>query len=705
MVTLNPEQQEAVDHTGGPLLLLAGAGSGKTRVITQRIVKLIQGGVDPKHILAVTFTNRAAREMGSRIERELDERYHHSLTVSTFHALGARTLREHGSYFGRSPGFAIYDADDQKALIKRLRKQAGGGTSAAELRDAMRAISSWKSARLSGHAESLPLAVQYEAELRASNAFDFDDLILKTLQLLKENEMLRHGFQKRWTYVCIDEFQDTNDAQYELVRCLCPPSSDLLVVGDDDQSIYGWRGAQVGNILSFNQDYPKAKTIRLERNYRSTKGILDIANRVIANNHKRLGKDLWTERDEEDSVRQLEFGQQREESDFVAQEIQRLRHAQNRPWGDFAILVRANHLSLDFEGALRRSQIPYRIVRGRSFYERAEIRDALAVLRLSVNPDDTNALLRVLSGWVRGVGKKSLETLDVSARVNDRSLWQTLQDFQATNQLRGAAKRNIEQFRLQLQALSEHASESVEAHYQAFKSCLEDLAILDEARLAARDEQERQRAENVVRLLTEIQAWTIDNPNLSLSNYLEETALVADADGIDDTDEAVSVMTVHASKGLEFPVVFVVALEEDVFPHVRSKLDGDVEEERRLFYVAVTRAMDRLFLSRSRVRRTFADLSYQRPSRFLNEIELNEHVEYEPETNYKSNETWFDDGVEDTTYRIGQSVWHGQYGAGTVAALSRSKSSVITVSFPGIGSKKILADFLSPYDEEETVEW
>jgi DNA helicase II / ATP-dependent DNA helicase PcrA len=708
LTTLNPEQQQAVDYDGGPLLLLAGAGSGKTRVITQRVVAQIEKGVSPDSILAVTFTNRAAKEMAERIDRSLQPEQRSKLVVSTFHALGARILRAHGAYFHRSQGFAIYDSDDQKSLVKRLLKAEGRTTTAAELNDAIRQVARWKSQRATGEAESLPLGVQYEAELRASNAFDFDDLILKTLLLLTQDADLRARYQRRWQHVCVDEFQDTNDAQYGIIRCLCPKGTDLLVVGDDDQSIYGWRGAKVGNILAFNQDYPSAQTIRLERNYRSTAAILAIANRVIANNETRLGKELWTDRKDEDSVQVREFSSQRDEAEFVAGEILTQRRRQKGAWSDFAVLVRANHLSLDFETVLRSYHIPYKIVRGRSFYERAEIRDALSVLRASVNPDDTNALLRILSRCVRGVGKKSLEILGVSSRANDCSLWQSVQDEGLVAQIRGPGRAAIKGFVDQMSIVVDMSVIDSKTHYDGLRACLRAFGILDEGRLDSRDEQERQRAENVVRLMTEIQTWIENNVGVALAEYLEQTALVSDVDALDDDQNTVSIMTVHASKGLEFPVVFVVALEEDVFPHARSKMEGDVEEERRLFYVAVTRAMNRVYLSRARMRRTFADVSYQRPSRFLREIELEPGVDTESETSQTfehENTDWLHDTVEAPQYRIGQSVWHGQYGEGTVANLSKGKTSVVTVRFPGIGQKKILADFLSPYGTEGQNEW
>ena len=508
--------------------------------------------------------------------------------------------------------------------------------------------------------------------------------------------------------MCVDEFQDTNDAQYGIIRCLCPKGSDLLVVGDDDQSIYGWRGAKVGNILAFNQDYPSAQTIRLERNYRSTAAILAIANRVISNNETRLGKELWTDRKDEDSVQLKELSTQRDEAEFVASEILAQRRRQHLSWSDFAVLVRANHLSLDFETILRSFHIPYKIVRGRSFYERAEIRDALSVLRASVNPDDTNALLRILGRSVRGVGKKSLELLSVSSRANGRSLWQSLQDEGLVAQVRGPGRAAIKAFAKQLQTVVESFTMDPRGHFDAFRRCLRTLGILDEARLDSRDEQERQRGENVVRLMTEIQTWMDHNAESSLGVYLEQTALVSDVDALDDDQNTVSIMTVHASKGLEFPVVFVVALEEDVFPHARSKMEGDVEEERRLFYVAVTRAMDRVYLSRARMRRTFGDMSYQRPSRFLREIELEPTVDPHYETSEpeaQAHGEWLNETVEEAQYRVGQSVWHGQYGAGTVSSLSRGKASVVTVRFPGVGQKKILADFLSPYEAEGQSEW
>ena len=703
MFPLNTEQRLAAEYRDGPMLLLAGAGSGKTRVITERINMWIDEGVPANQILAVTFTNRAAKEMAERLTNPSDPRLSKPL-VSTFHALGARLLRQHAEHFGRSPRFVIYDADDQKALVKRLFGADGPAPSSADVSQWIHEISTAKAARTLGQFETDPKLARYEAELRASDAFDFDDLIAKPVTLFREDAHVRSSYRRRWRFVCVDEFQDTNEVQYAWVKELCPPGSQLLVVGDDDQSIYGWRGAEVGNILSFDKDYPNARTIRLERNYRSTQSILSIANTVIANNHDRLGKELWSERDDDSSVVIQSFEQQSDESAYVARECRRLQSAGQFSWNDIAILVRANHLSFDFEKALRAESIPYRVVRGRSFYDRAEIKDALSVLRLGVNPNDTNSLLRTIRQRVQGVGKKTIERLQLSSVANERSLWATICDPSTLSQLKGRGKNSLMEFSEQLKAFIELESAELDVQLGVYRELLESLGILEINSLYVRDEKLRQRNENVMRFLAELSEWATTHAEGTLDEYLEQTALVADADGLTNDEPGVSIMTVHAAKGLEFPLVFVVALEEGVFPHSRATSSGDVEEERRLFYVAVTRAMDRVVLTRSRVRRVFADVTYQRKSRFLVEIGKDEVHELEPSQPLGHSSTWFEPTPE-LNFVVGQSVWHGQFGAGTVKSVSHGRSEIVAVNFPGIGTRKILADFLSAYEASGDGGW
>ncbi len=733
---LNDVQRRAVHHQGGPLLLLAGAGSGKTRVVTQRIARLIRDGASPASILAVTFTNRAAKEMTERVAKLIHPHSHDGLILSTFHALGARLLRQYGTYFGRTRDFVIYDTDDQLKVLAQAAKDLGYDVSAAQAKGLRRAVDEARNAGLDASDMAAPgdlydfdseaFGLRYEKLLERANAFDFGDLIVRPLRLLEEVTEVRERLHQRWRHVMVDEFQDTNVAQYRWLKALAPPGTDLFAVGDDDQSIYGWRGAEVGNILAFESDYPGSQIIRLEQNYRSAGHILDGANGVIENNRDRLGKRLWTERDAGAPIELYVARDARDEASYVARQIM-LQCQDGRSPGDFAVLFRANHLSLDVEQALQLQGIPAVVVRGRSFYERAEVRDAVAYLRLLVNPADDVAFTRAVGVPSRGVGRTSLERLARVARDAGCPLFDAI-DAATAGPVTGRGRTGLRAFRTVFdfgdQIPAEEQPRAVLMR-SGFLPALQAEALLGE--------DERARYENVERLLTAVDDFRQANPDGGLVAFLEQVKLVSDSDGLPTEGGQVSLSTVHAAKGLEFPVVFVIGMEEGLFPHARSVQSGDVEEERRLAYVAMTRAEDRLYLTRARERRGFGETRPAQASRFLNE--LPEGVTrgrrerpvgwrptgsaWAPSTRGRSGAgraaprprhfgASVDDLCTDPSYDDvggggehwppGTRVLHAQFGVGVVRAFRPGAKPVLTVEFEDVGRQKVLPRFLSIYE-------
>ncbi len=736
---LNPVQRAAVLHDEGPLLLLAGAGSGKTRVVTHRIARLLIEGAAPDSVLALTFTNRAAREMRERVFALLGAEDLPGLTISTFHSLGARFLRQHATAVGRTRAFTIYDDDDQTAVLREALNDLNAGLTAKGVRAWRRAIDQAKNAGLDAREATAPaeggfldpaeVGARYELLMERADAFDFGDLILRPAQILTEVPSLAERYRRQWRWVLVDEFQDTNRAQYAWLRTFAPPDSNLFVVGDDDQSIYGWRGAEVENILQFPHEYPAARVVRLEQNYRSDGHILRAANGVIAHNDRRLGKDLWTERGEGTRIELYEGHDARGEARWVAERIAGLCRDEGHAPGDVAVLMRANHLSLDLEETLTRAGLRYAVVRGRSFYDRAEVRDALAYVRLLVNPNDDVAFRRAVGVPARGVGKTSLARL--AAFADERGL-STLAAAPAALEaaaLRGRARTGLAEL---LEALA--VADADDARPSArVRGLLERAGVTEH--LASADVERgagEGRQANVERLLQAIESYEQETPDASLAGYLEQVKLVSEVDVAQLSGGAVSLMTVHAAKGLEFPVVFVIGLEDGVFPNARAldDLDGaGEEEERRLCYVALTRAERRLILTRARQRRTFGDVRHNAPSRFLRELPRDvvesryvpeppptqrgwprraagwprEHdpvaVAPAPSDDELCMDAVYDDfgGADGPGFRPGMRVWHAQLGAGRVRRINPGMRPSLTIDFDDVGQRKVLASFVAPY--------
>jgi len=630
---LNPQQQEAVAHTEGPLLILAGAGSGKTRVITHRIGHLIRTkGVYPASILAVTFTNKASKEMRDRVARILQEPDFNRLPrVSTFHSFCVRTLRRDGARLADirpnfTPTFNIYDDDDQLSVMKQTYKNLGLDENFMKFRAALSRISAAKSAKetpadfykQTADPRMARLAViyeQYEGRLQQANALDFDDLLLQAVRLFSYDADLRRRYNDYLEYLMIDEYQDTNRTQYELVRLLSAKHSNVAVVGDEDQSIYSWRGADIRNILDFENDYPNARVIRLEQNYRSTKNILDAAGAVVENNVQRKGKNLWTESVGGEKVTVFEALDGENEALYIADQINKALGA--NPHDKAAVLYRTNFQSRQIEEALRRYGRPYIVVGGFSFYQRAEVKDLLSYLKAIQAPDDSVALLRIINVPARGIGKTTLDQIEQFANAEKMPVFKALERMLEERQLGARAESSLKAFRelmFELRGVAERGDVGETVRNIAEKSGYMAMLKNDPSPDA------ETRLENIQELLNA--AGEAAERQETIADFLDHAALVADSDQL-DSEARISLLTIHNSKGLEFPLVFIAGVEEGLFPHQRSLIDANsMEEERRLCYVAMTRAEKKLTISWARFRRRFGGGPSEpsMPSRFLREI-------------------------------------------------------------------------------------
>jgi DNA helicase II / ATP-dependent DNA helicase PcrA len=681
--SLNPTQLDAVEHTEGPLLILAGAGSGKTRVLTHRVAYLIdQGLAAPEEVLAITFTNKAAREMKDRVALLVgpDSR---RMWVSTFHAFCARILRVHAEKLGYKREFTIYDGADQVRLVKRCIVELGKDPKRFNPRSFQAQISSAKNVLMApddflrnteGYiAENVAEVYDlYQKRLYENNAMDFDDLIMQTVALLELFPEVRDRYQTRFKYIHVDEYQDTNHAQYRLVNILAAGYRNLCVVGDDDQSVYSWRGADIRNILEFERDYPEAKVVKLEQNYRSTQTILDAANAVVANNASRKAKALWTAGSEGERIRVFAASDEYAEARFVVSEVERLIEGGASP-REISVFYRTNAQSRALEDVLVREGVPYQVVGGVRFYERAEIKDAMAYLSVISNPDDSVSLERIINVPKRGLGTTSVAKLQDYARRNGISLYEALSEADAAG-LTGAAKKACRGVRDLFEGLRVAAKEVPPAELIG--------AVLDESgyrkELEAEDTVEAEsRLENLEELINAAREYERVEPEPTLEGFLQEQALYSDQDSLTSEGGRVTLMTLHNAKGLEFGHVFVVGMEEGTFPHARSLDEHNLEEERRLAYVGITRARETLTLTHAKLRSSWGEREYRMPSRFLSEIP----DEYKSGTvagfsNASGRGGWSvalpgRGGPEraasgGTAYRTGEKVRHTKFGVGEV---------------------------------------
>jgi DNA helicase-2/ATP-dependent DNA helicase PcrA len=704
---LNAAQREAVTHGDGPLLILAGAGSGKTRAITRRIAwQIAQRGLAPHEILAITFTNKAAGEMRERTAALIQAQ---GAWIGTFRAMCARILRRDIVLLeGYDRDFTIYDTADRNALLRDLIKRAG--FDATRFRPA--AVGAWISSEKNRYArpgeepagggieQDLFRRIQadYAEAMRANNALDFDDLLLKVLELFEAHPGARDAYARRFRQVLVDEYQDTNRVQYLLLRHLSGFHGNLAVCGDPDQSIYAWRGADVRNILDFERDFPGARVVRLEQNYRSTQNILDAAQALIRHNRERKEKDLWSERGAGEKLCLVECGDEDDEAREVVLQVRALADAGARH-DSMAVFYRANFMSRAIERALRLASIPYQIVAGTEFYQRREIKDLIAYLRLMVNPSDDEAFKRAVNVPQRGVGDKSLEGLAEVARARGESLARACRSGEARASVRGRARGGLEAFAALLARLEPLAGVGAAV---ALDAVLEETAYLEHlARSAEPDDVDREA--NVEELRSHARTYDETWPDGGVRGFLQDIALVSDVDGLAADAPKVTLMTLHAAKGLEFPHVFIVGLEEGLLPHARSVDEGwtssgenrGVEEERRLFYVGLTRARERLFLSHARVRRHFGGEQSCQPSRFLDELprELLEGWDAQQDEADVLGE-YAPAAAAAAALCVGDTVQHDHFGRGTVELLVGAGANArATVRFEGHGSKQLLLQY------------
>ena len=728
---MNPRQKEAVLHTDGPLLLMAGAGSGKTRVLTHRIAYLIEEKeVNPWNILAITFTNKAAKEMKERVNAILASGGE-DVWVSTFHSMCVRILRRDVDFIGYNRNFTIIDSSEQLTLMKRILKELNIDPKKYDPRSILGTISQAKNslqtpqdfAKMQGsYYEEIAAKcyADYQKELQYNQCMDFDDLIMNTIRLFEEHPDSLTYYQNKFHYIHVDEYQDTNHAQYTLVNLLAGRFRNLCVVGDADQSIYGWRGADMQNILDFEKDYPDAAVILLEQNYRSTKNILSAANQVIENNSNRKPKNLWTENKEGNKITYYRADNERDETRFIVDRMQEEIRSNHRNYGDFAILYRTNAQSRVMEETLLKANIPYKMVGGHKFYDRKEIKDILAYLNVLANPQDSISFERIVNSPKRGIGPGSIEKLRSFASLHEWPLLEAAQNVDLAN-IGGKAGQQLGAFGEMIQEVTQMIPYLTVT--ELTKEVLDRSGYLEDLKIQNTLEAQA-RIENLEEFLTVTQEFDkqfeqqneedADAPEEKLTVFLNDLALVSDIDNLEEDASQVTLMTLHAAKGLEFPVVFLIGLEEGVFPLSRALMEeSELEEERRLAYVGITRAEEALYLTNAFSRTLYGRTQYNRPSRFVEEIdqELLEIEGMRPTPkktpvfakktaySYKQPETAVvpsksATGGENNNWKPGDKVKHKKWGLGTVVRVSgTSKDLELDVAFPSQGVKRLLAAF------------
>ncbi|MBO8178228.1 MAG: DNA helicase PcrA [Bacillus sp. (in: Bacteria)] len=711
---LNPQQQQAVKTTEGPLLIMAGAGSGKTRVLTHRIAYLmVEKGVNPYNILAITFTNKAAREMKERIAALLGGAAE-EIWISTFHSMCVRILRRDIDRIGINRNFTILDTTDQQSVIKGILKDKNIDPKKFDPRTILGTISSAKNelmtpeefAKQAGSYYDTIVSdvyTEYQKRLRKNHALDFDDLIMTTIHLFQRVPEVLEYYQRKFQYIHVDEYQDTNRAQYMLVKMLASRFQNLCVVGDSDQSIYRWRGADISNILSFEKDYAHANVILLEQNYRSTKRILHAANEVIKNNVNRKPKNLWTENPEGQKIVYYRAHNEQDEAQFVAKKIKELVDSGKRKLSDIAILYRTNAQSRVMEEVLLKSNLEYSIVGGIKFYDRKEIKDILAYLRLVANPDDDISLQRIINVPKRGIGSTSFDKIARYAQEHDISLFQAIGEADFIGLSPKITKAVIE-FRDFIQSFTQMQE------YLSVTELVDDLLDKSgyrEMLIQEKSLESQSRLENIEEFLSVTKNFEENNEDKSLIAFLTDLALIADIDELgkeEDSSDAVILMTLHAAKGLEFPVVFLMGMEEGVFPHSRSLMEEEeMEEERRLAYVGITRAEEELYLTNAEMRTLFGRTNMNPVSRFIDEIpeELIERVgEEQRSSSFGSprmqtrRPVLRPTGGEEQEWKVGDKAEHKKWGVGTVVSVKGEGEGLeLDIAFPGLGIKRLLAKF------------
>ncbi len=713
---LNQEQIEAVEYNSGSHMIVAGAGSGKTRALTYKIAYLMDNGFEPENILALTFTNKAANEMKTRII-ELVGKKADKIWMGTFHSIFARILRIESGRLNYKPNFSIYDREDSVALVSTVFQALNVNLESLTPNKVQRRISFLKNQMIMPdeymkHMAETPeqktigeVYKEYNSMLYQNNAMDFDDLLLKPLDLFNNNQRVLQKYSRQFKYILVDEFQDTNRAQYELVKMLSAGRTKVCVVGDDAQSIYGWRGAEIKNMLDFEKDFPKSKIFRLEQNYRSTQMILKGADSVIKNNAGQIPKTLWTENEDGDKISIMRCSDEKDEAYQIAKAIKKEVTSRKLSLNDVAILYRVHSQSRALEEGLRRVKLPYKIIGGVEFYRRKEVKDVVAYLRVLSNQDDEESLLRIMNYPQRGIGNTSISKMIAFARKLDITLFTTMSRIFEVIEVKERIQKNVKQFK---QLLDKYIDLKEKLSLPELTSALVDELGILKMYKSEHTPEATTKYENIQELLGAIQQFEKENPKATIEDFLAEVSLIAGVDQLDEQENSVTMMTIHNSKGLEFPVVFVTGCEEDIFP-LNKKFDSeaDIEEERRLFYVAVTRAEKKVYLSHARSRYRFGEVAYQAKSRFIEELDPETITETSAGGGRKSSrrrkssdydeyyqESYDDFDQERRSLRVGSRVTHDMFGNGKILAINGSGDmQKVSIAFEDFGTKHLLAKF------------
>jgi DNA helicase-2/ATP-dependent DNA helicase PcrA len=712
---LNKEQLSAVEYNSGPHMIVAGAGSGKTRVLMFKIAYLIENGMEPSSILALTFTNKAAKEMKERIKHLIGKKAD-ELWMGTFHSIFSRIMRVESDKLNYRPNFSIYDREDSIALVSNVIQNLNINLENITPNGVQHRISYLKNQMVSPEQYLKSTAVtvadkkfgeiftEYNKRLFENNAMDFDDLLLKPIELFNQNEKVLAKYKKIFKYILVDEYQDTNKAQYEMIKLLSPQKDRVCVVGDDAQSIYSWRGAEIKNMLNFKKDFKGSKIFRLEQNYRSTKTILAAADSVIKNNVGQIPKTLWTENNDGEELSIIRASDEKDEAFQIAKRIKKEITSRKLSLNDIAIFYRINSQSRALEDAFRREKIPYKIVGGVEFYRRKEVKDVLAYLRIISNQNDEESLLRIMNFPQRGIGNTSISKMIAFARKLNITLFATMLRVFEVIEVKERIQKNVKQFRLLLDkyiGLKDKLSIG-----ELTAALVDELGIL---RIYKEEntQESMARYDNIQELVSAVQDYSKTNHNASLDDFLAEVSLIAGVDQYDEKVNSITMMTIHSAKGLEFPIVFITGCEEDIFP-LNPKFDNDskLEEERRLFYVALTRAKEKVFLSYARSRYRFGEVAYQNKSRFLDELDDSTYEEVNGAAGKKAGrkkkafydeyyqESYDDFDQERRNLRVGSRVTHSVFGMGKILQITGSGDMQrVTIAFEQVGSKQLLTKF------------
>lgn len=715
--TLNPEQQKAVEFTGGAQMIVAGAGSGKTKVLTYKVAYLLKNGYKPDSILALTFTNKAANQMKERII-ELIGKKAESIWMGTFHSIFAKILRTEAKHLNYKSNFSIYDTEDSYSLVSNIMMNFNIEIEGLTVNSVRHRISYLKNhmilpaeyrknfVKTNKEQKIADIFEEYQKRLVANNAMDFEDLLLKPIELFNSKNNILQKYKKKFNYILVDEFQDTNKAQYELIKMLVSRTCKIAVVGDDAQSIYSWRGANLGNMQDFRKDFKKHKLFKLEQNYRSTKTILAAADSVIKNNSNQVTKTLWTENNDGEQCTLIRCADEKDEAFQLAKYIKKEINKKKLSYKDFAILYRTNAQSRALEDIFHKEKIPYVIIGGVEFYRRKEIKDVIAYLRVIANQNDEESLLRIMNFPQRGIGNTTVTRMIAFARKHDLTLFQTMNRVFEVIDIKERIQKNVKGFRVLLEKYIKLKDELSVGELS--------LALIDELSLVKMFKSENTpeshtRLENLNQLMAAFTEYSDENKDAKLDQFLEEVSLISDIDMKDDEKNAVTLLTVHSAKGLEFPIVFLSGLEEEIFPLAnRFSEDSTVEEERRLFYVGVTRAEQKVYLSHARSRYRFGEVAYQSRSRFIDEIkpstlqEINGGIGRKANRKTKKelfyeyfNSVDYDDFDQDNkVVRIGSRVMHEKFGLGKVIDVTGAGDQVkATVSFEGNNVRQLMLKF------------